>query len=112
MIYKICRMPDWREAERRGSFSGVGIDRRDGYIHFSTARQVRETAALHFAGQDDLALIAVDEAGLGPALKWESARDGTLFPHLYGELALAAVRWAEPLPFGPDGRHLFPDLES
>ena len=49
MIYKICRMPDWREAERRGSFSGAGIDRRDGYIHFSTAGQVRDTAALHFA---------------------------------------------------------------
>jgi uncharacterized protein (DUF952 family) len=112
MIYKICPMPVWREAERQGSFSGAGIDRRDGFIHFSTARQLRETAALHFTGQDDLALVAVDEAGLGRTLKWEAARDGTLFPHLYGELALAAVRWAKPLPLGPDGRHLFPDLSA
>src|ERR1700722_14830758 len=110
MIYKICPLLIWREAERRGIFSGAGIDQRDGYIHFSTALQLRGTAALHFAGEKDLALIAVDETILGPALKWESARDGTLFPHLYGVLALAAVRWTKPLPLGLDGQHSFPDL--
>ena len=70
----------WREAECRGSFSGAGIDQRDGYIHFSTAAQLQETAARHFAGQDGLTLVAVDESVLGPALKWEPARDGSLFP--------------------------------
>ena len=52
------------------------------------------------------------ESVLGPALKWEPARDGSLFPHLYGDLTLAAVRWAKPLPLGADGRHLFPDLST
>ncbi len=56
MIYKICPLSIWREVERQGSFSGVGIDRRDGYIHFSTAAQLQDTAARHFAGQDGLAL--------------------------------------------------------
>lgn len=110
MIFKICPEAVWRDAEACGSFSGAGIDRNDGYIHFSTAEQVRETAALHFAGETGLVLVAVDEAALGPALKWEPARSGRLFPHLYGELGLGAVRWVKPLPFGPDGRHLFPDL--
>jgi uncharacterized protein (DUF952 family) len=112
MIYKICPLSNWREAECQGSFSGAGIDQRDGYIHFSTAVQLRETAARHFAGQDGLILVAVDESVLGPALKWEPARDGALFPHLYSDLALAAVRWAKPLRLSPDGRHLFPDLST
>jgi hypothetical protein len=68
--------------------------------------------ARHFAGQDGLALVAVDESVLGPALKWEPARDGSLFPHLYGNLTLAAVRWTKPLPLCADGRHLFPDLST
>jgi uncharacterized protein (DUF952 family) len=112
MIFKICPLSICREAERQGSFSGVGIDRRDGYIHFSTAEQLRDTAARHFAGQNGLALVAVDESVLGPALKWEPARDGSLFPHLYDDLTLAAVRWTKPLPLGTDGRHLFPDLNT
>ena len=111
MIYKICPLSIWREAERKGSFSGYGIDQYDGFIHFSTAAQLRETAARHFAGQDGLALVAVDETVLGPALKWEPARDGSLFPHLYSDLTLAAVRWTKPLPLSADGRHLFPELE-
>jgi len=35
---------------------------------------------------------------------------GALFPHLYGDLDLAAVIRVEPLPLGPDGRHIFPAL--
>ena len=60
----------------------------DGFIHFSTAAQAVETAAKHFAGADDLLLVAVDADALGPALKWEPSRGGALFPHLYGALPL------------------------
>src|SRR5262249_26240745 len=63
-----------------------------------------------FAGAEDLMLIAVDADALGDALKWELSRDGDLFPHLYGELPLAAVLWARPLPLGIDQRHVFPEL--
>jgi uncharacterized protein (DUF952 family) len=55
-------------------------------------------------------LIAVDADALGDALKWEPSRGGDLFPHLYGELPLAAVLWARPLPLGIDQRHVFPEL--
>lgn len=109
-IYKICDAALWRAAEAAGSFRGAGIDLRDGYIHFSSATQVRETAAKHFAGAADLVLVAVDAERLGPALKWEPAREGALFPHLYGELKLDRVRWVRPLPLGPDRRHAFPEL--
>jgi uncharacterized protein (DUF952 family) len=103
-IYKICPRALWREAERQGRFDGSPADRADGYIHFSTADQLAETADRHFRGQRGLVLVAVDAAALGPALRWEEAREGALFPHLYGPLPLSAVLWVRPLPLGPDGR--------
>jgi uncharacterized protein (DUF952 family) len=110
LIYKICESAAWQEAERDRVFRGAPVDRADGYIHFSTADQVRETAARHFAGQTELVLVAVDTEALAPALKWEPSRGGALFPHLHGELALGSVAWVRPLPLGPDGRHVFPPL--
>lgn len=110
LIYKICSEALWREAERVGVFAGAAIDLEDGYIHFSTAAQAPETAARHFAGQGDLVLVAIDADALGDGLRWEPSRGGDLFPHLYGELRLDAVRWVRPLPLGPDGRHVFPEL--
>jgi uncharacterized protein (DUF952 family) len=110
MVYKICERALWTTAEQAGVFRGAPVDERDGFIHFSTAGQVAETAARHFAGRDDLVLVATDAARLGAALKWERSRGGALFPHLYGVLPLAAVQWVRPLPLDADGRHLFPDL--
>jgi uncharacterized protein (DUF952 family) len=110
-IYKIAPANLWREAERTGAFTGAPVDLADGFIHFSTASQVRETAALHFAGQQDLVLVAVDADALGMALCREPSRGGALFPHLYGTLALSAVRWVKPLPLGPVG-HVFPELDA
>jgi uncharacterized protein (DUF952 family) len=110
MIYKICERALWQEAERSGVFNGAPVDARDGFIHFSTAEQAGETLALHFAGADDLVLVAVDAGMLGEALRYEPSRGGALFPHLYAPLPLAAVRWARPLPVDADGRHVLPEL--
>lgn len=110
-IYKICPKTLWREAERQGVFTGAPVDLADGFIHFSTAAQATETARRHFAGQDDLLLVAVDAIKLGEALKFEVSRGGDLFPHLYAPLDLGAVRWVKPLPLDADG-HVFPDFET
>jgi uncharacterized protein (DUF952 family) len=107
-IYKICPHTLWKEAERVGRFDGAPVDRADGFIHFSTGAQVRETAARHFAGADDLLLIEVDPAAVLGELRWEPSRAGALFPHLYGSLPLSAVRRVEPLPLDARGTHLFP----
>jgi uncharacterized protein (DUF952 family) len=109
-IYKICNSALWREAERIGVFAGAPVDHADGFIHFSTAEQVAETAARHFAGQGDLVLVAVEVAALGSGLRYERSRGGQLFPHLYGTLPLSAVRWVKPLSLGADGKHMFPEL--
>ena len=99
-IYKICPASAWREAERQGTYRGSADDARDGFIHFSTATQVRGTAEKYFSGQKGLFLIAVDAAALGDSLKWEPARGGELFPHVYGAAPVSAVIAAKP--FAPD----------
>ncbi len=108
LIFKICPRDLWREAEGSGRFTGAPVDVADGFIHFSTAAQVPETAARHFAGQRDLLLVAVEAEALGAALRFEPSRGGDLFPHLYGDLPLAAVRSVAELALGADGRHVFP----
>ena len=110
-IYRIVPSEVWRRAEAAGSFGGTEHDVRDGFIHFSTAAQVAETAARHYAGQAELLLVRVNAAALGEALRWEPSRGGALFPHLYGALPLSAVTSVAPLPLGPDGVHVLPALE-
>ncbi len=111
MIYKIFRTPEWRALARDGETLGAPVDLADGFIHFSAADQLRDTAAKHFAGADGLVLAAVDPAGLGPALRWEPSRGGALFPHLYRALRREEVVWTAPLPW--DGAaHVFPPLSA
>lgn len=111
LIYTMVHAADWREAQAFGEYRGSADDRRDGFLHFSAATQLRESAAKHRAGEADLLLVEVEAAALGPALRWEPAAGGKrpgLFPHLYGPLPLSAVRSAAALPLGADGAHRFP----
>lgn len=109
IVYKIVPDTLWRQAKSKGVFEGAEIDLKDGYIHFSTSAQARETARLHFAGIAGLMLVAVDAPALGELLKFEPSRGGDLFPHLYGKLPLSAVLWEMPLKIGADGAHAFPE---
>ena len=107
-IYKIMRADECAALRKHKTTDGAPVDVEDGFVHFSTDAQVRETAAKHFAGEEGLMLLAVDELRLGEALRWEPSRGGALFPHLYGSLLLEAVEWAQPLPW--DGAaHRFPE---
>ena len=110
MIYHMCPAEAWAEAVAQGQYTGGEDDRRDGFIHFSTAAQLAETARRHRRGQAGLVLVAVDPVRLDERLRWEESRGGQLFPHLYGPLSPAEATRVEPLPIGPDGDHLFPPL--
>ncbi len=109
IVYKIVPENLWNEARKTGVFQGAPVDLADGFIHFSTAAQMRDTARLYFAGMSGLLLVAVDGDALGAALKFEASRGGDLFPHLYGTLPLTAVVSEAPLPLGADGLHIFPE---
>jgi uncharacterized protein (DUF952 family) len=110
-IYTLVRAADWRAAEAAGAYTGSADDVRDGFLHFSTAAQLRASAAKHRAGVPDLVMVEADAAALGDALRWEPASGGSrpgLFPHLYAPLPIPAVTRAVALPLGADGRHVFP----
>jgi uncharacterized protein (DUF952 family) len=111
-IYKICDRVVWGEAQAAGQFVGSAVDRRDGFIHFSTARQLPGTAAKHFAGLKNLILVAVEAGAAHADLKWEPSRGGERFPHLYAALPLSAVLWARPLADEVGGRRPLPELAS
>lgn len=108
LIYKVCSSATWQEASSAGLWTGSRDDQRDGYIHFSTARQLAGTLAKHFSGQPDLVLITFDADALGAALRWEASRNGDLFPHHYGALDTRLAIAVQPLPYDADGRHVLP----
>ncbi|MFN3400256.1 MAG: DUF952 domain-containing protein [Ferrovibrio sp.] len=109
VIYRIISERDWQAAQAAGAFTGTAHDLRDGFIHFSTARQAAETAAKHYAGKTDLLLLYVRDSDLESPLKWEKSRNDDLFPHLYGPLPVSAVHRVEKLPLDSAGRHVFPE---
>ena len=108
LVFKIFRRPEWDAFRAAGETAGAPVDLADGFIHLSTAAQVAETAAKHFAEESDLVLVAFEATALGPLLKWEASRGGALFPHLYRPLTLAEVVWDKSLPLGATG-HIFPE---
>ena len=110
MIYHMCRAEDWAAALSAGIYHGSAEDRADGFLHFSTAEQIVESARRHRAGQPGLVLIAVESDRLGTRLRWEPSRGGALFPHLYGPLATDEAASARPLPLAADDTHVFPAL--
>ena len=108
MIYKICPAAEWTQAIERHRYDGSPLDRKDGFIHFSRGPQVAGTLAKYYADASGLVLVAVDEADL-PGLRLEPSRNGQLFPHLYGTLAMNHVVWVKPLTRGADGAFLLPE---
>ncbi len=101
-VYKILTEAEFG-ALRAGSFEGARADLADGYIHLSTATQLAGTVEKHFAGQSGLVVAAVELAALGGDVRWEVARGGQKFPHLYGRLSMAAVVAHAPLTRAADG---------
>lgn len=101
--YKVLTAREMASLLSAGTFDGSPVDLADGFIHLSTAEQVDETVAKHFAGQGDLHIVAVDLERVGDAVKWEPSRGGALFPHIYGTLMMDAVRAHAPLLRGPQG---------
>ncbi len=109
LIYKILRVEEWARLQEDGSFLGSPDDLRDGFIHFSTAMQVRAAAEKHFAGENLLVLLAAEAEPLKESLQWEVSRGGKKFPHLYAALPLALVKSSHDIRRDSDGRYIFPE---
>ncbi|MEZ5854599.1 MAG: DUF952 domain-containing protein [Hyphomicrobiaceae bacterium] len=109
MVYKILRPSEWRDAQEAGCYRGSADDHRDGFIHLSTAEQLSGTLARHFAGEGELLLLGFEQAAFGEALRWEAARNGQIFPHVYGVIDPAHVIFQTALKCDAQGRHVVPE---
>jgi uncharacterized protein (DUF952 family) len=112
MLFKITTTTEWQVATETGQFMGSTLDLKDGYIHLSTAAQARETAQLHFAGQEDLVLVAIANEAVAGSLKWEASRGGQLFPHVYATLKAAEIVWVKRLPWNGAAHDFPPEFQS
>jgi uncharacterized protein (DUF952 family) len=108
VIFKIVYADEWRAAEAAGVYEGSAKDRADGFLHFSTRDQLVGTLTRYYTDVDVLVLVAVDADSLGDALKYEPSTAGALYPHLYGDLPLNAVRWSRPIARDTAGKFLLP----
>lgn len=106
--YKVLTGEEMSVLEKDGIFAGAPVDLADGFIHLSTADQLEETVAKHFANQSDLHIAAVNLQALGNAVKWEISRGVALFPHIYASLPLSAVITHSPLERDGDGKLKLP----
>ncbi|MEQ1781076.1 MAG: DUF952 domain-containing protein [Hyphomonadaceae bacterium] len=110
MIFKILTA-DQLAAVEAGQAMQAPVDIADGYVHFSTSRQVQETLAKWFKGQKDCVLVSVDSRDFGPDLKWEKSRGGDYFPHVYATVREHHINSIWPLDeYDADGAPLAPEF--
>ena len=87
-IYKVLTEEEWHAATSSGQII-TNLDEEDGFIHFSTSKQLALTLHLYFKDQNKVVLLQIDKENIKDNLVFEKAnsegRTGT-FPHLYGKL--------------------------
>ena len=105
-LFHITTRDAWEAARRSGAYRPASLA-AEGFIHFSTDKQLLPSAERHFAGQAGLLVLSVAAHKLTAELRYEDAH-GELFPHLYGPLNLDAVVDVVELPVGDDGRFRVP----
>jgi glutathione S-transferase len=108
LIYHTTRLADWQAAVRRGSYALSTIGRtvaEEGFIHASFPSQVQGVLDRYYQDvEDPLVLLHIATAAVVGLLRIEPAASGERFPHVYGELPVAAVVVVEPLARVDDGQ--------
>lgn len=111
MIYHLATHDDWATAQTMGYYTAPSFD-AEGFIHCSTALQLRSVANLLFKGRPDLVLLVIDPNVLTVPVQYDpsQAPDGIIdhFPHIYGAINLDAVIQATPLTPNADGTFTLP----
>lgn len=86
MIFHLVAPDIWQQVSENYQPESL---KTEGFIHFSTEKQVAATYKRFYSNRPML-LLTIDESKLVEELKYEAA-DGDLYPHLYGALNLDAV---------------------
>jgi uncharacterized protein (DUF952 family) len=94
-VYKILTTSEWTDAKALGEIE-TALDRKDGFIHLSTAKQLTGTLAFYFEDFDSLVLLQINTQDFKDEIVFEKAlpageRTGE-FPHLYGTLKVEKIK--------------------
>ena len=93
-IYKVLTVDQWEQAQISGSII-TELDKKDGFIHLSTAAQLNATLALYFAKEKTVVLLQIDQSQTHDKLKFESpvppGNRTSSFPHYYGDIDTNAI---------------------
>ena len=106
-VFKVCEEDEWEGAKNNEFFAGSKSDLRDGFIHFSTLEQLKETLDKHFKFKSPLYLLEVETDDL--EIEWEISRNNQLFPHLYEPLPLNTVKNVYRIIVDAEGTHIIPE---
>jgi len=105
-IYHILSASEWFRACQMGSYEPESIQ-KEGFIHFSTKKQIRQTLKKWYPHRDDLFIIEVYQNKVSVDLRFEGEER---FPHLYRPLDTAEINRVFPLPLLDQGEHQVPCL--
>ena len=92
-IYKILTEDEWSQAFTIG-YVETALDKEDGFIHFSTSKQLPLTLELYFKDSKKLILLQVDEEKIKDKIIYERSNSNDRagkFPHLYDKFNIDAV---------------------
>lgn len=94
MIYKVLNIYEWQLAKELGKIV-TDIDKEDGFIHLSTARQLGATLSMYFRNSEQVMLLKINHNKVEKDLRLEptptsSSRKG-FFYHIYGDLLLEDI---------------------
>ena len=94
MIYKVLTLNEWKLAKETGVII-TNVDRNDGFVHLSTARQLNATLSMYFQDSSKVMLLEVSHNKVKKILKYEPTNSGSsrkgFFYHLYGELLVEYI---------------------
>ena len=94
MIYKVLTLNEWKIAKETGVII-TNVDKNDGFVHLSTARQLNATLSMYFQDSSKVMLLEVSHTKVKKILKYEPTNSGSsrkgFFYHLYGDLLIEYV---------------------
>jgi len=105
-LFHLVGAAEW-ESAREGDVYRPASFAREGFIHFSTDRQLLASAEKWFGGRDDVLVVSVRQDRVGPELRFERVGSED-FPHLYAPLPLEAVVEVVAMHRGADGKFELP----
>jgi len=113
-LFHLTTPATWAEALSTGEYPWSTRGKRyaeTGLVHCSTWEQLEGVARFVYPGELTLTLLVIDPSLVEAEVRYENLEGGSdLFPHIYGELPMAAVARAITIHANTAGQFWLPDL--